>query len=156
MWEDQQHVTAIQSYRQALECLYEWQGALRKNGLTRVLFVTNNSTLAKWIVEPKKRREYADYMEMAVAPFRLGAKKELVLDMGLCEPVDNEKSHKFCREELIKNTIPSEFQAREDRKEVAKNLLDIKNVRLLSIEEIMDMDKPDGVWDDKPSNKVEM
>lgn len=156
MWEDQQHVTAIQSYQNALECLFQWQGTLRAHGMNNVLLVTNNSTLALWISNPKKRKEYADYMEMAVAPYRAGAKKEILLSIGMCEPVDNEKSHKFCRDELVKNNIPSEFQAREDRKEAAKNLLDIKNLRLLTVEEFLNVDKPEGMWDDKPSNPLEI
>ena len=103
LWENQQFVTAIQSYEHALMTIHENQGLMRKAGINQVMLVTDNSTLAGWITNPKKNKQYADYMERAVKPYRVGSYKEIVLGIGLCEPRKAEKSYKYCKEDRVAN-----------------------------------------------------
>ena len=103
LWENQQFVTAIQSYEHALMTIYENQGLMRKAGINQVMLVTDNSTLAGWITNPKKNKQYAEYMERAVKPYRVGSYKEIVLGIGLCEPRKAEKSYKYCKEDRVAN-----------------------------------------------------
>lgn len=103
LWENQQFVTAIQSYEHALNCLFEWQGKLLEYDVTNILLVTDNSILATWIEEPGHNKRYKKYMAQAVAQYRVGCAREIMIPVGLCEPRKSEKSHKFCREELVSN-----------------------------------------------------
>lgn len=103
LWENQQFITAIQSYEHALQTIYEYQGQMRSARINQVMLVTDNSTLANWIMYPKKNKQYAPYMERAVKPYRTGSFKEIVIGVGLCEPRKAEKSYKYCREELVSN-----------------------------------------------------
>ena len=108
LWKDHQHVTAIQAYSNALESVWHWQAKLKKYNVGTVMLVTDNSILAGWIINPNKNRQYTAWMKQAVTPYRVGAKKEITLGVGLCDPRDSEKSHKFCREDLICNKRPTE------------------------------------------------
>lgn len=103
LWKDHQFVTAIQAYEHALYSIYNWQGAMRQAGITSVMLVTDNSTLAGWIQDPKKNKKYTEYMNRAVEKYRAGAPKEITLSIGLCEVRDYEKSYKFCREDKVIN-----------------------------------------------------
>lgn len=103
LWEDHQFVTAIQSYEHALLTIYEFQGMMKDAGINQVMLVTDNSTLAGWIEQPKKNKNYAHYMERAVKPYRAGSFKEIVIGVGLCEPRKSEKSYKYCKEEFVSN-----------------------------------------------------
>ena len=103
LWQNHQHITAVQSYEHALRCIYEWQGKLLEHNVTNVLLVTDNSILAKWIMNHKANRAYTKYMENAVKQYRLGASKEILLTVGLCEARKAEKSHKFCKQEYVTN-----------------------------------------------------
>jgi hypothetical protein len=103
LWENHQFITAIQAYEHALYCIYTWQGAMRKQGITNVMLVTDNSTLAGWIQNPKKNKKYTEYMNRAVEKYRAGAPKEIILSIGLCAVRDYEKSYKFCREDKVIN-----------------------------------------------------
>lgn len=103
LWENQQFVTAIQSYEHALMTIYESQGYMRKGNINQVMLVTDNSTLAGWITNPKKNKQYSEYMERAVKPYRTGSYKEIVIGIGLCEPRKAEKSYKYCKEENVVN-----------------------------------------------------
>ena len=103
LWMNHQFVTAIQSYEHALLSIYELQGQLKAAGINHVMLVTDNSTLAGWIENPKKNKKYSGYMEKAVKPFRAGSYKEIVIGVGLCEPRDSEKSYKYCKEEFVEN-----------------------------------------------------
>lgn len=69
------------------------------------MLVTDNSTLEGWIVNPKKNKNYTEFMERAVEQFRLGAPKEIVLGIGLCQARHAEKSYKYCKEELAINEL---------------------------------------------------
>ena len=113
LWEDHQFITAIQSYEHALLTIYELQGQMREAGIKHVMLVTDNSTLAGWIEDPKKNRSYTSWMEKAVKPYRTGSYKEIVIGVGLCEPRDAEKSYKYCKEENVEN----EYK-RDDQKKV--------------------------------------
>lgn len=103
LWKNHQFVTAIQSYEHALLTIYELQGQMKAANINQVMLVTDNSTLAGWIENPKKNKNYAVYMDQAVRPYRAGSFKEIVIGVGLCEPRQSEKSYKYCKEELVSN-----------------------------------------------------
>lgn len=111
LWKDHQFVTAIQAYEHALYSIYTWQGIMKSKGITNVMLVTDNSTLAGWIENPKKNKNYSDYMNRAVEQYRAGSPKEITLSIGLCAVRDYEKSYKFCKEDKVIN----------DAKPVVKN-----------------------------------
>lgn len=103
LWDDHQFITAIQAYEHALLSIYEWQGMMFEAGIRQVMLVTDNSTLAGWIENPKKNKNYEPYMNRAVKMFKVGAPKEIVIGIGLCEPRDAEKSYKYCKEDRVEN-----------------------------------------------------
>ena len=103
LWEDQQFVTAIQSYEHALATIYELQGEMLHANVRQVMLVTDNSTLAGWIIEPTKNKWYTEYMKKAVQNYKIGGAKEIVVGVGLCEPRKSEKSYKFCTEKRVCN-----------------------------------------------------
>ena len=117
LWENQQFVTAIQSYEHALRTIYEYQGMMKNNNINQVILVTDNSTLAGWILNPKKNKQYYSYMERAAKPYRVGSYKEIVIGIGLSEPRKAEKSYKYCKEELVTNN--DEYN--DSKKETAEN-----------------------------------
>jgi hypothetical protein len=106
LWENHQFISAIQAYEHALLSIYEWQGMMTEAGIRQVMLVTDNSTLAGWIENPNKNKNYAPYMQRAVKMFKVGAPKEIVIGIGLCEPRNSEKSYKYCKEELVCNEVP--------------------------------------------------
>lgn len=106
MWENQQYVCAIQSFEHALFCIWENQAEIMKYGVKSVFLVTDNSALAKWIENPKKNKTYIPYMLKAWENYRRGQSKEIMINVGLCETRKLEKSHKFCKVELIRNKLP--------------------------------------------------
>lgn len=106
LWKDQQYISAIQSYEHALYVIWENQRKMLDVGVDNVVLVTDNTTLAKWIEEPDKRPDYASYMHRANRNYQMGASKAIMINIGLAEPLKSEKSHKFCREELIRNKRP--------------------------------------------------
>ena len=108
LWEDHQFVTAIQAYEHALRTIYEWQGIMRDKGISQVMLVTDNSTLAGWIENPRKNKAYTDYMKKATEMYRSGAPKEIIIGVGLCEVRKYEKSYKFCKDELVTNNYDAE------------------------------------------------
>lgn len=103
LWKDHQFVTAIQAYEHALYSIYVWQGIMKQKGISQVWLVTDNSTLAGWIENPKKNKAYTEYMNRAVEQYRAGAPKEITLSIGLLEVRDYEKSYKFCKEDKVIN-----------------------------------------------------
>jgi hypothetical protein len=105
LWKNHQFVTAIQAYEHALYSIYTWQGIMKSKGINNVMLVTDNSTLAGWIENPKKNKAYAEYMNRAVEQYRAGAPKEITISIGLCEVRDYEKSYKFCREDKVINNV---------------------------------------------------
>lgn len=105
LWQNHQFITAIQSYNLALDAIYQCQGRLKALGITQVMLVTDNSTLAGWIVDPTKNKNYTATMDKAVEPYRIGSPKEIVIGIGLCEARKSEKSYKYCKEELAVNEL---------------------------------------------------
>lgn len=101
LWEDHQFITAIQAYEHALYSIYTWQGVMKAKGITTVMLVTDNSTLAGWIENPKKNKKYTEYMNRAVEQYRAGAPREITLNIGLCKVRDYEKSYKYCKEDKV-------------------------------------------------------
>lgn len=101
LWRDQQLVAAAQSYENALYFIHKWQVNLRRLGVKTILLVTNNSILAGWIMNPNKNKKYSKYMEKAIEKYRAGAPMEISIGVGLCDPVDREKSRKFCYEQYV-------------------------------------------------------
>ncbi len=130
LWKNHQHVTAIQAYSNALESIWYWQARMKKYNVGTVMLVTDNSTLAGWILDHNKNKNYTAWMKKATTPYRAGAKKEITLGVGLCEPRKAEKSHKFCKEELISNKRPTEInnnysESRLKLQDEFKTVLDI-------------------------------
>ena len=103
LWQDHQFITAIQSYEYALSCISSWQGKLLELGYRKVILVTDNSTLAGWIENPKKNKAYEGYMRKAVEQYRVNQPKGIVMDVGLYKTLDYEKSYKFCKLEKIRD-----------------------------------------------------
>lgn len=106
MWENQQYICAIQAFEHALYCIWENQANIMKYGVKNIFLVTDNSALAKWIEDPKRNKKYAPYMLRAWHNYRRGQQKEIYINIGLCEVRKLEKSHKFCKVELIRNKLP--------------------------------------------------
>ena len=127
LWEDHQFITAVQAYENALHSIYEWQGLMSEANINQIMLVTDNSTLAGWIENPKKNKAYYGYMEKAVKMYRAGAPKEIVLGIGLCEPREYEKSYKYCKEERVV----------EDEKVVTDNRIDI--TKIAGVQSVMDI-----------------
>ena len=105
LWKDHQFVTAIQAYEHALYSIYTWQGVMRSKRISHVWLVTDNSTLAGWIDNPKKNKAYTEYMNRAIEPYKVGGPKEITLGVGLCNVRDYEKSYKFCKEDKVINDV---------------------------------------------------
>lgn len=103
LWMDHQHVTAIQAYEHAMRCVWEWQGQLMAHKVTDIVLVTDNSILAGWILDHKKNKEFTSWLQKAVAPYRTGGARELMVNLGLAEPRASEKSYKYCKPELVEN-----------------------------------------------------
>jgi hypothetical protein len=139
LWENHQFVTAIQAYEHALYSIYSWQGIMRSKGIKNVMLVTDNTTLAGWIENPSKNKDYKDYMERAVSQFRAGAPKEITMGLGLCEVRNYEKSYKFCKEEFVKNDAKPIVTNKNTGKKVidlAEANLEYKTITQLEAEDI--------------------
>ena len=68
-------------------------------------------------------------MERAVKAYRVGAYREIVLGVGLCEPRKAEKSYKYCKEENVtvdENTTSVVNEAGEYR--VSLNGMEYKSI----------------------------
>lgn len=155
LWEDQQFVAAIQSYEHALYSIYNWQGIMKSKGITTVMLVTDNSTLAGWIENPKKNKWYTQHMNRAVEQYKAGGVREIVLSVGLCDVLNYEKSYKFCKEDkVINDTKPSISVVTEklnDDTEIKVHAIDLSSTNLqyktiLQLEEeANNMNKPEIV-----------
>ncbi len=148
LWEDHQHITAVQAYENALDCIWRWQASLLKYDVGHVMLVTDNGILAGWIEDPKKNKQYEPYMRKANMTYKIGAKKEIVLKIGLCEVLDYEKSHKYCKPENVKEEIRA-LEKKADSSAV--NRLDLGDFKLAS--EIIKESIPEGMDDLKPIAK---
>jgi hypothetical protein len=142
LWENHQFVTAIQAYEHALYSIYAWQGIMKSQGIGKVMLVTDNSTLAGWIENPKKRKEYRQFMERAVERYRAGAPKELEVSIGLCDVQKYEKSYKYCKEEFVINdSKPAITKDKTGKKviDIASSNMEYKTIREMELE---DLDRP--------------
>ena len=101
LWVNHQFITAVQSYENALREIQGYQGLMRDANIRQVMLVTDNSTLAGWIENPNKNKNYTKYMQRAVKQYRVGEPKEITIGVGLCEPRKSEKSYKYCKEENV-------------------------------------------------------
>lgn len=133
LWQNQQFITAIQSYENALSVLHDYQGLMKKHNITQAMLVTDNSTLAGWIMNPKKNKDYTAYMERAVKQYRIGGAKELVIGIGLCEPRDAEKSYKYCKEELVDNEYKTEEEKKAPKEGYKINIVEGQYKSILDI-----------------------
>lgn len=106
LWDNQQFVTAIQSYENALRTISEMQGYMMNGDIYSVMLVTDNSTLAGWIENPSKNKAYFRHMMRANKHYKIGGAREIVINVGLCEPRHSEKSYKYCKEELAIDEMP--------------------------------------------------
>lgn len=145
LWKNHQFVTAIQAYEHALYCIYSWQGVMRANGIDKVMLVTDNSTLAGWIENPKKNKAYVEYMNRAVEHYRAGANKEITLGIGLCEVRDYEKSYKFCREDKVINDAGTVIEKDSNGKKAIN--LETSNIKYTTVNDIKNINiaKPEIV-----------
>lgn len=141
LWENQQFITAIQSYEHALHTIHENQGLMRSAHINQVMLVTDNSTLAGWILNPKKNKMYAPYMERAVKPYRTGSYNEIVLGVGLCEPRKAEKSYKYCQEDRVENEYRPSSKSKKEKEAEAKKVHRIDVGEHRSILDILSEDK---------------
>lgn len=130
LWKNHQWVTSIQSYEHALRTIYECQGAMKANGFTDVILITDNSILAGWIEDAKKSKEYKPYMKKAIEKYRVGGTKEINMGVGLGEVRRYEKSYKYCNEEScldskIEDTTSSKTDKEIDNDSHKEHLLDV-------------------------------
>lgn len=136
LWQNHQHITAIQAYEHAMYSLWEWQHKLQQHGVTNILLVTDNSTLAGWIMNPNKNKYYTGWMNKANKQYKVGGPKEILIPIGICEPRDAEKSHKYCTEDRVINKIPVEQTTATKYK--------IPIDKYSSVQDILNEDKPEG------------
>lgn len=143
MWKNQQFITAIQSYEHALYTIWELQKKLMDHGVSEVILVTDNSTLHKWIENPKKNKDYVYWMEMANKKYRVGAAKEIQLGVGLYMVVKNEKSYKYCTDYYIKKKEPEKHLNSNNKGKVHK--LEIDESSYKSVMDILEEDREDTI-----------
>lgn len=105
LWSDHQFISAIQSYWFTLYTISDIQSSMLKNGITQVRLVTDNSTLAGWIVNHKKNKAYTQFMDKAVEQFKEGSPREIAVGVNLSKVRNYEKSYKFCKKELINYSL---------------------------------------------------
>lgn len=141
LWEDHQFITAIQSYSFALSFIYQWQGVMVGKGISHVMLVTDNSTLAGWIEDPNKNKTYTEYMMKAITPHRVGAEKEIILGIGLCDVVNYEKSYKYCKEEYISDC--DKVKTKSSRSKKVRKVMRTDDAQYRSIYDMMEDDISD-------------
>lgn len=135
LWENHQFITAIQSYENALRVISDVQGAMIANRITHVMLVTDNSTLAGWIENPKKNKDYTSYMQKAVEKYRAGAPREITLGLGLCDVREYEKSYKYCTEKYLDK---SESETPVKVVKTSKNAINISGIKYQTVDELVD------------------
>ena len=131
LWEDQQYICAIQSFKYVLEKIWENQKELIERNVTEIWLVTDNSTLRKWIEKPNKNKEYKDWMAKAYSGYMVGRTKEIKIRLKIAEAVKYEKSYKYCKEEFLDNKIP------EPVKEVGEGAVYKVNAVVRSVTDII-------------------
>lgn len=101
LWHDDQWITAIQSYENALRVISELQSYMIQGGFTNIILVTDNSILAGWIDHISPKNQFYGEMTKAVSKYRCGGPNEIRLSVGLARARDYEKSYKYCSEKYI-------------------------------------------------------
>ena len=150
LWKNHQFVTAIQSYKFALTYIYHWQSIMKLRGINTVMLVTDNSTLAGWIENPRKNKQYTKWMELAVEDYRNGGPKEIQLGVGLARVRDYEKSYKFCREECVVDD-PIEYTTSASGKNainIEQDGIEYRTINPIELAGMTNLDKPsidDGI-----------
>lgn len=135
LWENHQFITAIQSFEYALSKISEFQGAMMHGNIRQVMLVTDNSTLAGWIENPRKNKEYTKLMMRAFEQFRDGGPREIVIGVGLCEPRQYEKSYKYCSRRYINDTGNKTEVKIENG--VKKHVINTSGMELKSVGEVL-------------------
>lgn len=98
-----QHINSIQSYYMALNYIFNHQNDMIRNGISRVILVTNNSSLTNWILGRGRNKYYREYISKVCEPFRFGCAKEIGVGVGILEAVDKELSKRYCHERYADN-----------------------------------------------------
>lgn len=139
LWEDQQFITAIQAYEHALYCIWEKQKDFIEHNVTDIQLVTDNSSLAGWIENPSKNKNYSYYMNRAAYQYKHGGSKEIVINIGLAEVRGHEKSYKYCKEENIANKRPEPKKIETTGMNTVKEIIDKgENIDVRDISEVPD------------------
>ena len=125
LWENHQFITAIQSYENVLRVISDMQGDMMRNNVRKVILVTDNSTLAGWIMNPKKNKAYTAYMIKALEKYRAGAPKQIMVDVELDEVRNYEKSYKYCSEKYIVETEKEKIIKKDD----GRSAINIDSIR---------------------------
>lgn len=118
LWENHQFITAIQSYENVLRVISDMQGDMIHNGIKRVVLITDNSTLAGWIMNPKKNKAYTAYMNRAIEKYRAGSPRQLLIDIELGEVREYEKSYKYCNEKYAVKEEDAKVIKKDDGRSV--------------------------------------
>lgn len=139
LWDNHQYITGAQSLRYALQAIFEVQNQLINRGIKNVYLVTDNSTLARWIIDSKKNTMAKVYMPLVWEDYRAHEKKEIVINVGLAKVRKSEKSYKYCKIENVENGLPHKEQVNEGPK-VYK--LDVGGKEYKSILDIIEDEKP--------------
>lgn len=147
LWEDSQHMAAIQSYHNALDYIYRHQAEMINAGISNVMLVTNNSTLVKWIMNEGRNIYYLNWIDKATRQFRFGQNKEIILGVGLLNARDNEKSKQYCNIKNVRNIdeITQEIEGMGKKKKYKLDLGCGDNVKVRTIYDIIAESEPEGI-----------
>ena len=145
-WEDSNYVKSLQAYANALNYIYSMQDKLMAKGVTTVVLMTDNKVLYNWI-ETGKCHGFSEWFKMIHKPFRVGASKEIVLQVSLGEIANSDLAYKYCKADYIGKKLEVTYRGvsivdDEEQQGVAKKAAVEEEVKLLSIEEIL---KRDGI-----------
>lgn len=138
LWVDHQFITGAQAYEFALSTIYIYQGILISKGVNQIMLVTDNSILAGWITDPKKHKNFANYIERANSMYRVFAPKEITLGIGLCKVWEYEKSYKYCKEQYVEkeDNVVNKNEHGENKLDIAKQYDSVQTIDDLMKEDI--------------------
>lgn len=151
LWDDSQHISAIQSYYNALDYIYRHQAEMQRVGITNVMLVTNNSTLVKWILNEGRNKYYIHWVDFATKQFRFGQKKEIVLGVGLLNARDTEKSKQYCLLKNVRNMdeITQELETKGKKKKYQLEFNQEQHTKFKTIYDILAEDEPEVIGEMK-------
>lgn len=147
LWEDNQHISAIQSYYNALDYIYRHQAEMQRVGITNIMLVTNNSTLVKWILNEGRNKYYIHWIDFATKQFRFGQNKEIILGVGLLNARDTEKSKQYCILKNVRNLdeMLQELETKGKKKKYKLEITEAEQSKFKTIYDIIEEDKPEVV-----------